>query len=303
MNRFASPAAGLPLFLKFGISALLFAAPLAAAASLRPLYRQLSWSSDLNAIPLRVESRVVGRAGNLLIVSKPGCPPRHVGSEAVVSDVLPAWIPLPDSIAHLCPGRPTTALLSYTAAGDDDLELLERAPDLHVVELDGTFVTDAGISRLRNLKKLFRLGLAYTVITDGALETLAHLPSLKALDLCGTSITNRGLKFLSKLPHLDTLVLSETHVTGPGLIELRSTHLETLTLDHLAVDDADLDILCELPTLQNLGLAGTRITDAGLLKLATLPALRTISLADTRVTDAGLLRFETARRHGATLVR
>jgi hypothetical protein len=296
--RFDSRTARLPLFLKFGIGTLLIVAPIAAVASLRPLYRQISWSRDLNAIPLQAESRVVGRTGNLRVVSQPGRPLRLVGSEAVVSELAYTWIPLADRFTRVCPGRPMSVLLSYTAAGDRDLELIERAPDLYIVELDGTLVTDAGICHLRNLKKQFRLGLAHTAITDLELERLAELSSLIALNLCGTRVTNRGLRFIARLPKLDTLDLSDTQVTGPGLIELLSlTRLEILTLDHLAINDADVAFLCDLPTLKNLSLAGTHITDAGLLKLASLPSLRTISVAHTRVTDAGVLRFETVRGH------
>jgi hypothetical protein len=290
----------MPLFLKFGIGMLVIAAPVAAGATLWPLYRQMSWSNDVSALPLRSDSRVVGRTGNLRIVSLPGYPPRHVGVEAVVPERLPAWLPLTESFTRVCPGRPTSALLSYTQSGDGELELLERAPDLCVVELDGTFITDAGIGRMRNLKKLLRLSLAHTAITDAALESVARLKTLKALDLCGTRITSRGLKFISRLPELDTLDLSETAITGDRLSELRSlSRLETLSLDHLAIDDEDLEVFCDLPALQNLSLAGTRVTDAGLLKLTSLPALRTVSVAETRVTDAGIVRFENARQPGA----
>jgi len=302
MNRFASHASRTPLFLKFGIGLFLVGAPIAACATLRPLYQQLSWSRDVDAVPLRSDARIVGRAGSLRLVSIPGHPPRHVGCEANVSELIPPWVPLEDRFARVCPGRPTAALLSYTQARNSDLELLSRAPDLHVVELDGTLVTDEGIGRMRSLKRLFRLSLAHTGITNSSLEMLSGLSSLKALDLRGTRVTGDGLKFISRLPALETLDLSETQVTGVRLVELLPlSRLESLSLDELTVDDDDLEIFIAMPTLQNLSLAGTRVTDAGLLKLTALPALRSVWVADTRVTDAGILRLENTR--GASVRR
>ena len=91
----------------------------------------------------------------------------------------------------------------------------------------GTRITDFGIAKLANLKKLRYLNLSGSVVTGGALKTLAALPNLQrlslwnaegindasaaafeslqsvtSLDLSNTGIGDRTLTALAKLPNL-----------------------------------------------------------------------------------------------------
>src|SRR5688572_2900267 len=106
----------------------------------------------------------------------------------------------------------------------------------------GTRITDFGIAKLAQLKKLRHLNLSGSVVTGGALKTLATLPNLQrislwnaagiddaaatglaslqsvtSLDLSNTGIGDRTLAVLAKLPHLQRLYVSDTAVTADGI--------------------------------------------------------------------------------------
>jgi internalin A len=106
----------------------------------------------------------------------------------------------------------------------------------------GTRVTDLGVAKLVNLKKLRRLDLSGSAVTGAALKTLAGFPnlerlslwnvksvddaaaagfeslkSLSSLDLSNTRIGDRTLRSLASLPNLKRLYISDTGVTPEGM--------------------------------------------------------------------------------------
>jgi hypothetical protein len=58
-----------------------------------------------------------------------------------------------------------------------------------------------------------------------------------------------------------------------------------------AAKDVDLEVLADLPELNEVYLSGTGITDAGLSQLVHLPRLEALHLNGTRITDVGLARL------------
>ncbi len=58
------------------------------------------------------------------------------------------------------------------------------------------------------------------------------------------------------------------------------------------VTDADLAYICELKTIEDVGIADTRITDAGLKYLGSLPHLHSLILNETRITDDGIRQLK-----------
>jgi hypothetical protein len=71
------------------------------------------------------------------------------------------------------------------------------------LDLDGTGVTDAGLTKLMTLKALRTLDLSDTKITDFGLARLAELKELRELLVCGTAVTEDGIAELKKaLPNL-----------------------------------------------------------------------------------------------------
>ncbi|MFN3148911.1 hypothetical protein [Bremerella sp.] len=57
---------------------------------------------------------------------------------------------------------------------------------------------------------------------------------------------------------------------------------------HKRIDDEDLQLLRQTPTLEELYVAGTRITDEGMVVLDDLPRLRKLALWSTRLTNESL---------------
>jgi internalin A len=116
----------------------------------------------------------------------------------------------------------------------------------------GTRITDFGVAKLANLKKLRYLNLSGSVVTAGALKTLAALPnlqrlslwnatgindesaaafaslqSLTSLDVSNTGIGDRTLASLAKLPRLDRLYISDTAVTADGVATFKQQRPST----------------------------------------------------------------------------
>ena len=121
-------------------------------------------------------------------------------------------------------------------------ELGARAGEAECRITGGTRITDLGVAKLVNLKKLRYLNLSGSVVTGGMLKTLATLPdlqrlslwnadgindsaasgfeslqSLTSLDLSNTGIGDRTLTSLAKLPKLQKLYVTDTAVTPDGL--------------------------------------------------------------------------------------
>ena len=111
----------------------------------------------------------------------------------------------------------------------------------------GTRITDLGVAKLTQLKKLRRLDLSGSAITPAAVKTLATLPQLErlslwnahgiddsaaahwealraltSLDLSETAVGDATLARLAALPHLRRLYVSETKVTPEGLTAFRT---------------------------------------------------------------------------------
>ena len=126
---------------------------------------------------------------------------------------------------------------------------------VHLLSIEGTQITNAGLGRLKGMTNLRSLRLWNRGLTDSALRQIKDLPGLESLDLEGTSVQGTTLAQLSELPALRTLVL------GP------------------AVEDAQLEALRSLPALEELDLRGCHhISDAGLVHLEGLKNLRIIWL-------------------------
>lgn len=117
----------------------------------------------------------------------------------------------------------------------------------------GTRITDIGVARLANLKKLRYVNLSGSVVTGAALKTLATLPNLqrlslwnaegikdsaasefeslqrlRSLDLSNTGIGDRTLTVLAKLPQLERLYVSDTAVTADGVAAFRQQRPSTV---------------------------------------------------------------------------
>lgn len=139
--------------------------------------------------------------------------------------------------------------LRNSTAGDMDMGRLSVLPELAVLFLMHTQVSDAGIAQFRGHRTLEMLHLEHTAVTDAGLAHLGGLPELSFLFLENTQVTDAGVVHLKGLQKLKWLDLTGTRVTDTGLLRLKG-----------------------LTSLETLDLRGTQGTDAGVAKLqAALP--------------------------------
>src|SRR5436853_274544 len=96
-------------------------------------------------------------------------------------------IPAPPEGIHSVSGH-VAIDLSNTAATDEDLAVVVRAPDLDELNLAFTKVTDAGLDHLRRAPKLATLNLSSTKVTDAAIPKLQRLADLYRVDIGQTEI-------------------------------------------------------------------------------------------------------------------
>lgn len=110
--------------------------------------------------------------------------------------------------------------------------LIKGLPNLRVLGLSNSSITDDGLKSIATLTKLNQLLLEGTAIGNEGLAHLRNLPELEILKLAGTQVNDAGLVHLTTLPKLKHLALSHTDVTGAGSVE----HLKKLTkLEYLTV--------------------------------------------------------------------
>ena len=82
-------------------------------------------------------------------------------------------------------------------------------------------VTDAGIARVCELKKLKTLLLGGNRITNAGLKSLSKVKHLERLSLWSTAIDDAGLPHLKTLHKLRRLSLGKTKVTAAGVQRLQ----------------------------------------------------------------------------------
>lgn len=133
------------------------------------------------------------------------------------------------AVRAIAAGSPLLAA-DYTASRpltDDDLTALGKlAPQLRILNLRQSGLTDAQLKHLGSFENLTHLRLELNPITDAGLATLGGLSKLEYLNLYGTHITNASLKPLGALPKLRELFVWETAVTPAAVEEFRRAHAQ-----------------------------------------------------------------------------
>lgn len=182
--------------------------------------------------------------------------------------------------------------------GDEALRILSQLPDLERITLRSTKITDTGVGYLDRLQSLKCLQIEGTAVTNVGLSKLSGLSRLEVLSLGaydeGADITDDGLIHIGALTNLKHLSLSGTKITDQGLVHLKSLkHLEDLNLEATQVTEGGLALLEPLDALQELRLyTRSSVTDVGAAHLAKLKSLRIIT-DNLDVTDRGVALLAT----------
>ena len=116
----------------------------------------------------------------------------------------------------------SSANLSGTGFGDEEMPFLKRLTNLNDLDLGLTQITDARLDQLESLIRLTGLNLSSTQISDAGLRHLEGLPRLADLGLSGTRVTDDGLEHLEGMTSLTTLDLRDTQVSDAGLEHLKA---------------------------------------------------------------------------------
>jgi hypothetical protein len=84
--------------------------------------------------------------------------------------------------------------VTLTGWDRDDYSVLRLLPDVSVLQMANSDVTDQVLERLRGIDSLQELDLNGTQVTDTGLAILRELPALTALRLARTNITDKGFR-------------------------------------------------------------------------------------------------------------
>jgi hypothetical protein len=143
--------------------------------------------------------------------------------------------------------------------------------------------------------RLERLDIsANSSFTGESYRDLQRLNRLERIDHAGTGFESQYLAYLSGFNDLHTLHLTACKQIGGGEAgrHLKAlTSLKTLMLAGTAIDDNDIEGICELPVLWKLELGATRVTDAAVPNLGRLKSVRILVINGTAISPAGVARL------------
>jgi internalin A len=158
--------------------------------------------------------------------------------------------------------------LASATATDDDVATLGELTELESLELNGSGISDAGFSRLSNLRRMKQLTLDDCVVSD--FSAVRSMRDLERLRLGSRS-----------------LVLKKSERNRPVSLEpfRDMKKLTMLTIGDVPIDDQSLHVLASLPALNIFAASGRGITENGLPLLAAAPRLFSMVVTDTSIQD------------------
>lgn len=156
--------------------------------------------------------------------------------------------------------------MNWTDTGDRALSNIADLPNLRILDLSKTKVTNGGISYLKRANNLKVLVLWDTKVTAGAFKELAGCHALSDVWLSRSKVDDADVSALASLPALSVLKLAETAIGNSGVAQLK-----------IASKLVDLD------------LRDTKITDAALKDIEQFPALKSVTISSCRFLTTGAI--------------
>jgi Leucine-rich repeat (LRR) protein len=94
--------------------------------------------------------------------------------------------------------------------------LVSLRPELELLDISGTAISNESVASLRRLRNLVSLRLDDVPLTDACCKDLSHLQRLEWLSISGTQITDRGTAQLESLGNLAGITAYDTSITVDG---------------------------------------------------------------------------------------
>jgi Leucine-rich repeat (LRR) protein len=206
---------------------------------------------------------------------------RDASGKIVGVNLRGTWVSDADMLSLAALPDLETLDLSHTRITDEGMLRLKAAPKIKDLNLFyAEWITDQGLTAIREWKHLKRLNVRGTRISDGTLEVVSHIPGLEALDIAHTSITDNGLDYLITLVNLKELSLGRGRLTNASFEILRM--LPTITyLDLSGARPAP-------PDMPGRAIARQGIPEASLRAIAELKDLRVLKLGYSAIGGEGL---------------
>ena len=166
-----------------------------------------------------------------------------------------------DSAGHI-----TGVDLRASWVTDSDLRKLLQLPYLSALDLSLTRITDQGMQDLKTAAGIVDLNLYFAeYVTDEGLSAIKDWKKLKRLNLHGTKVSDTSLEHIANITTLESLDVGTAMITDVGIERLASLpNLKELTMGGNELGDAGLQALRQIPGLTYLDLNGRQGTDSNI---------------------------------------
>jgi hypothetical protein len=193
------------------------------------------------------------------------------------------------------PIKGLTSLETLAVAGNFDdagLAVVSKLPHLkHFYISHFSYVTDAGMRHVGELKLLEELVISGDMVGDEGLVHLSKLPHLRYLRLYGQRFTDEGMIHLSKIPNLKYLQLNWLkQLTDKALMHIAECDsLETVSFYwNENITNKGAEYLSTIKSLKSLDVHNSQITDEGVKHLSQIKTLEHLHLPYRNIGDQGL---------------
>lgn len=225
------------------------------------------------------------------------------GLEEIVSVNLDASAVSDDGVQLLvkCP-RLSDLSLRGTKIRGSCLASLGRLTELRRLTLREVSLDPANWSLVCELPNLEILDVMSTTITDEVVAKLSNLASLRELNLSATPITDLAIAHLAKSESLEVLrIESVVRVNGSGFEAFAKTKGKANTLREIHASMTHLAVpgfkhLKAIPSLEVLDVSNSQLTDVQLNELRGASNISRLNASNNRLSAAGMPIFATMRR-------
>ncbi len=210
------------------------------------------------------------------------------------------------SLTHL---KKLTAYGGAKGLNDETVGFLVGLQELESLSLDGAQLSDAGLAKLAELKRLkrvsfFHLSFRKEGFTGEGFSAWTELPNLESLTVAGMSMGDDGFRAIATLTNLRQLRTWHTYRTEASNAEIaKLPRLTTLKLGQrlpqrgnapLSLSDASLETLTQIKTLETLEIGEADFHLPALRQLTKLPRLKRLKIDRTYLSAADIEALKSA---------